>query len=66
MTLQGIGAALSPTVGGIVAEQFGYPAAFLALGAIAVAALILWLATRPIMAEPCRNHVSENAAKVAA
>ena len=30
MTLQGVGAALSTTVGGIVAERFGYPAAFLA------------------------------------
>ena len=35
MTLQGIGAALSTTVGGIVAERFGYPAAFVALAAIA-------------------------------
>lgn len=61
MTLQGIGAALSPTVGGVIAERYGYRAAFLALGAIALAALVLWLVTRPIMAGPCGNHVSENA-----
>jgi len=50
MTLQGVGAALSTTVGGIVAERFGYPAAFLALGAIAVAALALWVLARRLMA----------------
>ena len=62
MTLQGVGAALSPTVGGIVAERFGYPAAFLALGAIATAALILWLVARPAMAAACAIRVSENEA----
>ena len=61
MTLQGIGAALSPTVGGIVAEHFGYSAAFLVLAAIAAAALVLWLAARPIMAEPCAVVQSRNA-----
>jgi MFS family permease len=61
MTLQGVGAALSPTIGGIVAQRFGYPAAFLALGAIAVVALILWLAARPVMAAPCASHLSNKA-----
>ncbi len=49
MTLQGIGAALSTTVGGIVAERFGYPAAFVALAAIAAVALALWVLARPLM-----------------
>jgi MFS family permease len=53
MTLQGVGAALSPTVGGIVAERFGYPAAFLGLGTVAVLALALWLLSRPITAAAC-------------
>jgi MFS family permease len=53
MTLQGIGAALSPALGGLVAQQFGYAAAFLALGGIALLALILWLGLRPVMAESC-------------
>jgi MFS family permease len=65
MTLQAVGAALSPTVGGIVAERYGYPAAFLALGAIAVVALGLWLAARPIMAAPCANP-DESEQKLAA
>src|SRR4029078_4940600 len=53
MTLQGVGAALSPSFGGIVAEQFGYGAAFLGLGAISVVALVLWIVTRPVTAEAC-------------
>ncbi len=53
MTLQGVGAALSTTVGGIVAERFGYAAAFLALGCIAAAALVLWVLARPWMTAAC-------------
>jgi len=56
MTLQGIGAALSPTLGGVVAQRFGYSAAFVTLGSIAAAALLLWLVARPLMAGPCANE----------
>ena len=66
MTLQGVGAALSPTIGGIVAERFGYSAAFLALGAVAVAALTLWLLARPAMAAPCANRFDQTARKLVA
>ncbi len=58
MTLQGVGAALSTTVGGIVAERFGYAAAFLALGGIAAAALALWVLARPWMTAACANASS--------
>jgi hypothetical protein len=63
MTLQGIGAAFSTTVGGIVARRFGYPASFLALGVMAGVALLLWLATRPLMALACANHVASSASR---
>lgn len=43
MTVQGIGASLSPTLGGWVAQSYGYGAAFMALGGVALAALALWL-----------------------
>jgi predicted MFS family arabinose efflux permease len=58
MTLQAVGAALSTTVGGIVAERYGYSAAFLALGAIAVVALVLWLVAKPLMAAADAGGVS--------
>lgn len=38
MTAQGIGASLSTLLGGVVAQQLGYPSAFLALGAVALLA----------------------------
>jgi MFS family permease len=43
MTVQGIGASLSPTLGGWAAQSFGYGPAFLALGGIAAVALAVWL-----------------------
>jgi MFS family permease len=58
MTLQGVGAAFSTTVGGVVAQRFGYPASFIVLGAIAALALVLWLLTRPLMAPACASHVA--------
>jgi predicted MFS family arabinose efflux permease len=66
MTLQGIGAALSTTIGGLVAQRFGYPAAFLALGGIALGALTPWLLARPLMAPACANHAHEPESKLAA
>lgn len=49
MTLQGVGAALSPTLGGAVAERWGYPASFLALGLVAALALACWLVATVVM-----------------
>jgi len=42
MSMQGIGAALSPLLGGVVAQAFGYCTTFLLLGAIAIGSLALW------------------------
>lgn len=53
MTLQAVGAACSTTLAGFVAENFGYWAAFLALGGAAVAALLIWLLATPIISEAC-------------
>ncbi|MFX5960873.1 MFS transporter, partial [Acinetobacter baumannii] len=41
MTLQGLGAAASPALAGWIAQRFGFDAAFLSLGGIAVLALAL-------------------------
>ncbi|MET1027179.1 MAG: MFS transporter [Dongiaceae bacterium] len=46
MTLQGVGAALSPTIGGWIAQEMGYPMAFGVLGAIAVVAIPIFLLIR--------------------
>lgn len=43
MAAQGLGGALSPVVGGVVAQHLGYPVAFLMLGGLSVGSLIIWL-----------------------
>lgn len=53
MTMQGVGASLSPMLGGQVAEHFGYSAAFLVLGGIAIMGLAVWVLARPVTAEAC-------------
>jgi MFS family permease len=53
MAAQGVGAALSPALGGVLAQRLGYSSAFLVLGGIALVALVLWVITRPITADAC-------------
>jgi MFS family permease len=53
MTVQGVGASLSPALGGALAGRYGYPVSFLALGAIAFVALAVWLAATPVVADAC-------------
>ncbi|HVW57107.1 MAG TPA: MFS transporter [Rhizobiaceae bacterium] len=56
MTVQGIGASLSPAIGGWLAELLGYGPAFLILGSFAIASATLWLffggVVRPACATP--------------
>lgn len=53
MTVQGLGASLSPSVAGLVAARFGFPAAYLALGGFAALGLVLWLVSLPKVAAAC-------------
>ena len=53
MTVQGVGAALSPAIGGGVAQLVGYRIAFLILGSFALASLLLWLAFRATTQAAC-------------
>jgi MFS family permease len=43
MMAYGAGAALSPALAGLVAQLFGFPTAFLALGAVAAIGLSVWI-----------------------
>ena len=43
MTIQGLGASLSPALGGWMAQDLGYPKTFLILGTFAFASVFLWL-----------------------
>lgn len=44
MTVQGVGAALSPAVAGVIVASYGYSAAYLSLAGFAVFGLAIWLA----------------------
>jgi len=46
MTVQGVGASLSPAIGGWIAQWQGYPSAFLILGAFAIGSVLIWLGFR--------------------
>jgi MFS family permease len=43
MTAQGIGASLSPAIGGWLAQLHGYESAFLILGGFAVPSVLIWI-----------------------
>lgn len=59
MTVQGLGASLSPAIGGWIAEEIGYSAMFLILGSFALGSIALWLGfasmLRPACAWPHRS-----------
>jgi len=44
MTVQGLGASLSPVLGGVIADRFGYASTFLILGCMAVVSIVIWIA----------------------
>ncbi|MBR7962747.1 MFS transporter [Burkholderia vietnamiensis] len=52
-TAQGIGAALSPALGGVLAEHYGYPAAFVVLGAVSTGSVALWLGHARSLRDAC-------------
>lgn len=55
MTVQGVGASLSPAIGGWLAQALGYRAAFYILGAFALASLALWIGFAGILRPACQG-----------
>lgn len=53
MAAQGIGAALSPALGGWIAERMGYPTSFLVLGALATGSVAIWIGLGPTLRVAC-------------
>ena len=49
MTVQGLGASLSPALGGFIAQRFDYRPTFLLLGSFAVGSVILWTLFAPML-----------------
>jgi MFS family permease len=55
MTVQGLGASLSPAIGGWIAQGIGYSATFVILGAFALASIALWVAFGTILKPACKG-----------
>ncbi|TWR30944.1 MFS transporter [Mucilaginibacter pallidiroseus] len=53
MTVQGLGAALSPAIGGWIAQSIGYNSAFLILGSFATGSILLWIIYSKCIKEAC-------------
>ena len=53
MTVQGLGASLSPALGGFIAQALGYRSAFLILGAFSIGSVLIWLLCVPMLRLVC-------------
>jgi MFS family permease len=56
MTVQGVGASLSPLIGGWIAQEIGYPATFMILGSFALSSIALWLGFASILRPACARR----------
>ncbi|MBS9721484.1 MFS transporter [Tianweitania sp. BSSL-BM11] len=56
MTVQGVGASLSPAIAGVIVASYGFTTAYLALACFAVLGLILWLACASTVAAACKGN----------
>ncbi|MEG8038287.1 MFS transporter [Sphingomonas sp. LR60] len=53
MTVQGVGASLSPAIGGWLAQALGYHIAFYILGSFALVSVALWVVFAGVVREAC-------------
>jgi MFS family permease len=53
LTVQGLGASLSPAIGGWIAQEIGYSAMFLILGGFALGSIALWLRFASVLRPAC-------------
>jgi MFS family permease len=53
MTMQGLGASLSPALGGWIAQEIGYSAMFMILGSFAIGSVALWIGFASILKPAC-------------
>lgn len=53
MTIQGLGASLSPAIGGWIAQEIGYSSTFMLLGSFAMVSILLWVLFSPTLKAAC-------------
>jgi MFS family permease len=59
VTAQGIGASLSPAIGGWMSQELGYSATFIVLGGFALASVALWIEFRALVSAAAAVPVDE-------
>ncbi len=59
MTVQGLGASLSPAIGGWIAQDIGYPAMFMILGGFALVSIALWIGFASLLKPACAKNAAE-------
>jgi MFS family permease len=63
MTIQGLGASLSPALGGWIAQAIGYGPAFMILGGFALGSIALWVGFRAVLAPSCLRSGDDRPAR---
>ncbi len=61
MTVQGLGASLSPAIGGWIAQGFGYSPMFLILGSFALGSIGLWVGFASVLKPACAGTPAKGA-----
>ena len=56
MTVQGLGASLSPAIGGWIAQGIGYSPMFLILGSFAFGSIALWVGFASVLKPACAGQ----------
>jgi len=65
MTVQGVGASLSPAIGGWLAQELGYHAAFYILGSFALGSVALWVGFAGTLRSACDGTNAEDGSSAA-
>jgi hypothetical protein len=58
MTVQGLGASLSPALGGRIAQDLGYTTMFMILGSFALVPIALWVGFASVLKPLARRNRS--------
>lgn len=66
MTVQGVGASLSPAIGGWIAQELGYPVMFMILGSFALVSIALWVGFAGVLRPACARTPDDAAPGAAA
>ena len=61
-----VGAALSPALGGWIAQEISYSAMFLILGSFALGSIALWIGFASVLKPACVRHERASAARLSA